>query len=85
MTTITECCAERAAESKKEALALKYFGRNKKLYTDMAECVSRGAAKILYAGRDGVLLYEKSSGIHMLASEEKAAAKRILKRWTKTL
>ena len=52
MTTITECCAERAAESKKEALALKYFGRNKKLYTDMAECVSRGAAKILYAGRD---------------------------------
>ena len=78
MTTITECCAERAAESKKEALALKYFGRNKKLYTDMAECVSRGAAKILYAGRDGVLLYEKSSGIHMLASEEKAAAKRIL-------
>ena len=78
MTTITECCAERAAESKKEALALKYFGRNKKLYTDMAECVSRGAAKILYAGRDGVLLYEKSSGNHMLASEEKAAAKRIL-------
>lgn len=37
-----------------------------------------GRRKILYAGRDGVLLYEKSSGIHMLASEEKAAAKRIL-------
>lgn len=44
-----------------------------------------GRRKILYAGRDGVLLYEKSSGIHMLASEEKAAAKGFWKRWTKTL
>lgn len=63
----------------KEKIALRYFSRNALLYTDMSECVSRGAANIVYAALNGVLLYEKESGVHMLAAEEIGAARTVLK------
>lgn len=62
-------------EGLKEEAALRYFQGDPPLYVDMAECVRRGAAQILYAAEDGVFLYEKSSRIHMLAADPGAVLK----------
>jgi hypothetical protein len=70
-------------EREKAKKALAFCERNPLLYVDISECVRRGAAEILYAecgetvggkdgkggGKDGVLLFEKSSGIYALAAE----------------
>ncbi len=69
---------EQTIKNDSESRALRYFTRNENLYTDMSECVARGAAQIVYADWDGVLLYEKASGVYMFAAEEQDAAERIL-------
>lgn len=66
-------------EAVKEFRALAYFSRDKNLYVDMWECVQKGTSQILRAAENGVLLYEKSSGIHMFAAEEKESACAVLK------
>ncbi len=65
--------------------ALNFTRRNSLLYVDISECISRGAAVILYAeaggcDKDGVLLYERESGIYMLAAETEAGANAALDR-----
>lgn len=65
-------------EALKEFYALAYLSRDKNSYVDMSECISRGAAKILFSGDIGVLLYEQSSGIYMIAAEGREAAEKIL-------
>ena len=70
---------EMEKEALKEFRALDYFSRNRKLYVDMSECVCKGAAQIVYAEENGVLLCEKSSGIYMFAAEEKENACAVLK------
>lgn len=66
-------------EAMKEYTALVRFSRNRALFVDMAECVRRGAARVLRADGKGVLLYEKSSGIHMLEANSAEDARALLR------
>lgn len=61
-----------------ESSALAYFSKNPVLYTDMSECVLKGAAVVFHADEDGVLLADRESGIYMFAAEKPSAAKEIL-------
>ncbi len=59
--------------------AISLLNTNLLFYADMLECIKRGRAQIIYAchentAKDGVLLYDKPSGIYMLASAQKAGA-----------
>ncbi|MBQ8885501.1 MAG: GNAT family N-acetyltransferase [Clostridia bacterium] len=58
-----------------------YFEKNKRLFIDMQECVDKGNAELLYAGADGVLLFDKPSRIMMFAADNKASALAILGRF----
>lgn len=42
--------------------ALTYLNQNKLLYLNMLEVLRRGSAELLYAGEDGVLLYDRGGG-----------------------
>ena len=46
--------------------ALTYLNQNKLLYLNMLEVLRRGSAELLYAGEDGVLLYDRGAEAHML-------------------
>jgi GNAT superfamily N-acetyltransferase len=64
-------------EIKEKALreqATDYCKQDETFYTDISECILRGAAEILFASSQGVLLREKSSGILMLAADTMSAA-----------
>ena len=66
-----------------ERKALAFCERDRLLFVDISECVLRGAAEILYAEAgagelDGVLLFERSSGIYAFAAAGEAGAKRAL-------
>ena len=50
--------------------ACAFFQQDKLLFVDMAECVRRGKAVMLHESENGVLLYEKSSRIYMLAAND---------------
>lgn len=59
--------------------ALEFLQTDVLFYVDMLECIRRERAKILYAkyeksAVDGVLLYDKPSGIYMLAADERVGA-----------
>lgn len=59
--------------------ALQFLQSNKLLYVDMLECIRRNRAEIVYAQCDnfhenGVLLYDKPTGVYMLASLTKTGA-----------
>ncbi len=47
--------------------ALSYLESNPLSHIDMIVVIKRGSAKILYAGRDGVLLREKDAGAYMMS------------------
>lgn len=51
-------------------------------YVDMAECIKKNAAKIVYEGENGLFLYEEGSGIYMLALSKKEAAGRVFDRFS---
>ena len=51
-----------------EEAALAYLSRNKPLYMNMLEVLRRGSAELLYAGEDGVLLYDREVKAHMLSA-----------------
>lgn len=55
-----------------------FLSKNKPLYIDMLEPLRRGSADLLYAGEDGVLLYDRPSGAHMLAADTPAALGKML-------
>ena len=55
-----------------------YLSRNKLLYMNMLEVLRRGSAEVLYAGADGVLLYDRLAKAHMLASDTPAALEDML-------
>ena len=70
-------------KSEAEKLALAFCERDRLLFVDISECVLRGAAEILYAESgagelDGVLLFERSSGIYAFAAAGEAGAHRAL-------
>lgn len=58
-----------------ESEALKYLQQDRLLHIDMLEPLRLKEARIVYGGRDGVLIYHIPGGIYMLsaASEESAA------------
>ena len=61
------------------SVALDFCKRDPVLYVDISECILRGAAEILYArsensALDGVLLYERESGIYALAATKTEGA-----------
>ena len=53
-------------------------------YVDVAECARHGRAVIEYADTDGVLLYEKESGIYAFACDGVEAGKKILRSFSQT-
>lgn len=55
-----------------------YLSRNKLLYMNMLEVLRRGSAEVLYAGADGVLLYDRLLEGHLLAADSPAALERML-------
>ena len=58
--------------------ALAYLNRNKLRYVDMLEPLRRGSADLLYAGVEGVLLYDRPAKAHMLAADTPAALEDML-------
>ena len=52
--------------------ALTYLSQNKLLYLNMLEVLRRGSAELLYAGEDGVLLYDRGAEAHMLSARNRA-------------
>lgn len=48
--------------------ALAYLGRDPVLFANLMEVLRRGSARLLYAGPDGVLLFEEESGAHMMSA-----------------
>ena len=58
--------------------ALTYLSQNKLLYLNMLEVLRRGSAELLYAGEDGVLLYDRGAEAHMLSARDRAALERFL-------
>lgn len=61
-------------QTKPFAQACAFFQQDKRLFVDMAECVRHGKAMMLHESENGVLLYEKSSLIYMLAANDLAGA-----------
>ncbi len=60
-----------------EQEARKYLEKDKLLHIDMLEPLRLKEAKILYAGEDGVLIYQIPGGIHMLSAASEESARRI--------
>ena len=58
--------------------ALAYLNQNRLLFLNMLEVLRRGSAELLYAGADGVLLYDREVKAHMLAAEDPAALEKML-------
>ena len=58
--------------------ALKYLNQNKLLYLDMLEILRRGSGELLYAGEDGVLLYDRWGKEHLMSARDRAALDKIL-------
>ena len=63
----------------KRTQALGFLQTDTLFYVDMLECISRGRAEIVYAecenpSLNGVLLYDKPSGIYMLAATKTLGA-----------
>ena len=59
--------------------AVEFLQTDKLFYLDMLECIRRNRAEIVYAkyeksALDGVLLYDRPSGIYMLASTQREGA-----------
>ena len=61
-----------------EEAALAYLNQNKLLYMNMLEVLRRGSAEVLYAGADGVLLYDRAVKAHMLSARDRAALERAM-------
>ena len=53
--------------------ALAYLNQNRLLYLNMLEVLRRGSGSLLWAGEDGVLLYDGPSGAHMLSARSRSA------------
>ncbi len=60
--------------------ALAYLERNRLACIDLLEALRRGSAELLYAAPDGVLLYERESGAHMMSAADRAGAGRCFAR-----
>ena len=58
--------------------ALTYLNQNKLLYLNMLEVLRRGSAELLYAGEDGVLLYDRGAEAHMLSARNRGALEKFL-------
>ena len=57
--------------------ALEYLRSDFLLNVDMIECINRDICDLLYAERDGVLLYVRDSDVYMLSCDSTDAALRI--------
>ena len=62
----------------REEAALAYLNQNRLLFLNMLEVLRRGSAELLYAGADGVLLYDREVEAHMLSARNRAALERFL-------
>lgn len=62
----------------RKKLTEKLVKRNKALYADMSECLSRGRGELLYAGEDGAVLWDKKADVYMLAAFDKGSAEKIV-------
>ncbi len=60
-----------------ELTAQKYLNNDRLLHIDMIEAIRLNEADILYAGEDGVLIYQIPGGIYMLSAANEESAKRI--------
>ena len=63
---------------KHNEIALAYLNRNKLLYLNMLEVLRRGSGPLLYAGEDGVLLYDGESRAFMLSARDRAGLEKQL-------
>lgn len=57
--------------------ALRYLERDSLLHMDMLEPIRRGTARLAYAGRDGVLLWEEGGGVPMLSAVDGSSAAKL--------
>jgi tRNA (guanine37-N1)-methyltransferase len=64
-------------EAEMEQEARKYLEKNRLLHIDMLEPLRLCEARILYAGEDGVLIYQIPGGIYMLSAASEACVRRI--------
>lgn len=55
--------------------AAEYLKRDRVLHANPLEVLRRGSADLLYAGEDGVLLYDRCSGAYMMAADRGAAGR----------
>ena len=55
-----------------------YLNQNKLLYLNMLEVLRRGTAELLYAGEDGVLLYDREVEGWMLSARDRGALERFM-------
>lgn len=55
-----------------------YLNQNKLLYLNMLEVLRRGTAELLYAGEDGVLLYDRGVEGWMLSARDRGALDRFM-------
>lgn len=62
------------------ALALDYLSRDRALYANMLEVLRRGSGEVLSAGEEGVLLYDRACGAHMLSAANPQVAQALLAR-----
>lgn len=60
--------------------ALSWLEHKPILHMGMIEALRRGSAKLLYAEDDGVVLFEKKSGVYMLSARDREARERLLGR-----
>ena len=58
--------------------AFAYLKKDSLHHVDMLECLRRGSAEVLEACGRGVLLLERDSGAHMLSTDDKETAERML-------
>lgn len=65
-----------------EQRARAYCKKDEWLFADMRECLNKGDAEVLYADENGVLLFDKPSGVMMFAADDNGAAKGILARFS---
>lgn len=59
-------------------IALDYLEKNKLMHIDMIEPIRRNTSNILYADKNGVLIYEKNSESYMLTTDNIDLAKRLI-------
>ena len=64
----------------KEQQALAFLETDPLLFADMLEPLRRGSAELLYAREDGVLLYERGGGVHMMTARTPAGAEACFER-----